>query len=559
MQTKLEHIALVQITTSATNEMFRDPAELTNEGLKDLIDSVISKGIIQPVLLRPLKDSPFKYELICGERRFHAAGFANLDTIPANIREMTDEEAFECQVTENLQRKDIHPLKEAKAYKYLVDKDPVTYTVKELALKFGKSEHYIATRLKLNELVPEIRKDYLAGKMSLAAAVIIARLDPADQKEVKEDCGGYGGGDYDTVDDIEDFIERSVMCNLKEAPFKKDDASLNPSMGACTTCQFRTGANQLFADMKDKDRCLNKACFQLKRLAHTLNILSDTIDNKPDILILQTRNDVLEGIDKYLKTRDIKPLKEYSDFYTYDNGGTKAKGLWISGPDAGKFETVYIPKKSAGKIASAKAGSSSNEQTKLENDIERIEVKLAKDREKADGTIYKKVLEAVVIHDHQKTVGIAITPGEDALFMMYIYEQVQYAALNDDGDLLPEWKKLKLPVFDDAEMGEEKDWEKLYKQLTVLTAEQRAFLCRQFLALKFYTNKYPDEGSMSALFITRAAADLGVPVAMIRQEQADMLKANEEKALSRIKQLKGNLKELQKEPKTKKKKVAETA
>src|SRR5690606_21836086 len=158
MKAILAHVKLEDIFLGETNKMFRDPDELTDEALKELVDSIKELGVIQPVLLRPKPDDDLgKYELVAGERRYRAAVIAALTTIPANIQELTDEEAFNVQVTENLQRKDVHPLKEATAYKYLVDKDPERNTPAELAVKFGKTEHYIQTRLALNKLIDQAK------------------------------------------------------------------------------------------------------------------------------------------------------------------------------------------------------------------------------------------------------------------------------------------------------------------------------------------------------------------------------------------------------------------
>jgi len=103
------------------------------------------------------------------------------------------EEALDLQITENLQRKDVHPLKEAAGYQYLLDKDKKMNTA-ELALKFGKSETYILQRLKLNSLIEQAKKDFAAGDMSLAQALGIARLNPDDQAKVVKQCSDKAGG-----------------------------------------------------------------------------------------------------------------------------------------------------------------------------------------------------------------------------------------------------------------------------------------------------------------------------------------------------------------------------
>jgi ParB family chromosome partitioning protein len=545
MQTKLEHVKLSDITVSDTNVMFRDEAEMTEDALKELIDSVREKGVIQPVLIRELNG---KKILICGERRFRAAkavaiAIKNRDTIPANIREMTDEEAFELQVTENLQRKDVHPLKEAKAYQYLVEKDP-KYTVKELALRFGKSEHYIAIRLKLNDLVPEVKKDYLANKMSLAAALVIARLEPDDQREVQEECQDYGSDNYQPVEDIQDHIERSIMCDLKQAPFKKDDATLNPAMGPCTTCQFRTGANQLFADVKNKDRCTKKACFQIKKDVFALRIIKETVENKPDIRLLGGNGKTGDVIAKFLKEKNAKVLKSNTDFttYSYNSKRKSVKGLWVSGDKAGTMDSVYLEEKQKESEALSKLSPS---EQKLREDIARIEEKLSEDRKADDKIVHEKVMEACKKQMSQQKIGSSkFNAAEETMLLYFMYEHIVRADEDDEPEIFAALKKLKLPTakdFSEIEESIEEDSdstkaEKLFKKLQSLTPDERVFLFRTFLFDKYLSSSYYED--LDGFFTQKFAEGLGIPVAKIRKDQEAICKEREAKARARIEELK---------------------
>jgi ParB/RepB/Spo0J family partition protein len=530
MQTKLEHVKLTDITVSDTNVMFRDESEMTDEALKELIDSVREKGVIQPVLIREMREGTGdirKLVLICGERRYRAAkavqvAIKDRDTIPANIREMTDEEAFELQVTENLQRKDVHPLKEAKAYKYLVDKDPKTYTAAELALRFGKSDHYIITRLKLNDLSKDVKKDYLEGKMSLAAALAIARLSEDDQLEIRKNCQSYGAG-YRDVKSIEQYIESSIMCNLSGAPFKKDDATLNPSMGPCTTCQFRTGANQLFSDIKQKDRCMNKTCFKSKRAAHLVRIIKDTHENKPDVVMLGGWRGPDPEIEKLLKDLGVKALKEYDD---YNTGEGKAKGLVVAGDDAGKIVTVKLKKQSADKTSDAPA----------EDDaIKRIKDKMIDDAEKDADVVFDRILKSM----EEQPVGKALHPQQEALLIFEMYQYLQDDLRDDDGNLLPEIKKMKLPDLDDV--YDDKEWEKVYKALTALNNEQKSFMASKYLQEKLIRSA--DRESIEGFLIRKAAIAIGIPVKQFEKEQELVRADREGKAQARIADLKAAKKE----------------
>jgi ParB/RepB/Spo0J family partition protein len=539
MQTKLEHVKLSQIIESVTNKIFRDPEELTAEALSELVGSVKQRGVIQPVLLRPHPIKKDHYELICGERRFKASGYAKLDSIPAYIKDLNDDDAFECQMEENINREDPNPMKQANAYKHLMDKDPKRYTIDELAVKFGKTPHYIMTRLKLIDLVPEIRKDFMADKLSLASALVIARLEPKDQLEVKKHCqDSWNEKKYRDVKRIEDYIENSIMCNLSSAPFKKDDATLNSSMGPCTTCQFRTGANQLFADIKNKDRCMNRGCFAIKQEVHLFRVIKDTIENKPDILILQDYRPATGPIQKLLKDLNAKILKSGTDFNTWGNGkGTK--GLWISGSDAGKIEAVHVAVSKKGK-AVATGGKAT-----VQDDINRIEEKMTRDKGNAAKKVYERMWKELMVSDSVNKIPSSdtVTQAEDALLTYFLVERIAYDLDDDSDDVASkEYKKLKLQDPDELDyMDNEKEIEKYYKKVGSLSRAQKMFILRRFL-LKECNDKYAQPESPKAYFIRKFAEAMGIPVADFDKEQAELLAIQEEKAKARIKELKDGAK-----------------
>jgi len=144
------------------------------EKMKELVASVEEKGILNPILLRPKGD---RYEIVCGERRFRAATTAGLKDIPAVVRILTDQQALECMVIENLQREDVHPLEEAEGYEALMKKHGYK-TVEDIAAKIGKSRAYVYGRLKLCDLIPENRKIFYSGKFSPSVALLVAKVPP---------------------------------------------------------------------------------------------------------------------------------------------------------------------------------------------------------------------------------------------------------------------------------------------------------------------------------------------------------------------------------------------
>ncbi|MGD0319533.1 MAG: ParB/RepB/Spo0J family partition protein [Nitrososphaerales archaeon] len=123
----------------------------------DLVDSVKEKGILEPVLARPVGG---RYELVVGSRRFEAAKIAGMKRIPAVVRPMTDEEAIIVSLVENIQRRDIEPEEEYDAIVALMKVNPRAYgTVEQLAKAIGKSRRYVDDRINAVEAVRNIRKE----------------------------------------------------------------------------------------------------------------------------------------------------------------------------------------------------------------------------------------------------------------------------------------------------------------------------------------------------------------------------------------------------------------
>ena len=118
------------------------------EALKELADSIAMHGVIQPLLVRPLSDGG--YQLIAGERRWRASRMAGLSQVPVVVKEMTDEEAMELALIENLQREDLNPIEEAEGFKLLMD--TYSLTQEQAAEKVGKSRPAVANALRLLSL-----------------------------------------------------------------------------------------------------------------------------------------------------------------------------------------------------------------------------------------------------------------------------------------------------------------------------------------------------------------------------------------------------------------------
>lgn len=229
--------------------------------LEELAQSIREKGVLQPILVREDPDGADGYEIICGARRYRASLLAGMEEIPAVIRTLTDEEAFELQIIENLQRRDVSPMDEAAAFKRLHDKGN---TIKEMALKVGKSDKYVALLLKLNELIEPFQEMLFTDKINLSTAYALCKLHRDFQKDIFNDqCENWKDNSWkDFNHSLKNLAERKSY-NLPLAKFDTEDAKLYPKAGACTGCAFNS-ANQpeLFGD--GKHICSNALCYQKK-------------------------------------------------------------------------------------------------------------------------------------------------------------------------------------------------------------------------------------------------------------------------------------------------------
>lgn len=135
------------------------------EQLNELTESIRIHGVLEPIIVRPVEG---RYEVVVGERRWRAAQLAGLTTIPAVVRPLSDREAMEIALVENLQREDLNPIEEAEAYKRLMAEFGMTQ--EEVAERVGKKRSTIANRLRLLELDEELVVEVETGRLSAGHA-----------------------------------------------------------------------------------------------------------------------------------------------------------------------------------------------------------------------------------------------------------------------------------------------------------------------------------------------------------------------------------------------------
>lgn len=301
-------IPMESLEDSTTNPRKR----IDEAKLQELAGSIREKGIYSPLLVRPLEGK--RFQVVFGRRRYLAAHIAGEKAAPCRIREMSDSEVLEAQIVENGQRQDIHPLEEGSAYKALLELPDHKHTPATIAAKTGKSEAYVTGRLRFTELVPEIQTAFLEDQISIAHALLIAKL-PASQQTAAYTAAFrqvWTGEGHKPVlmpaKELEAWIQQNILMELSGAPFSKDDETLLPQAGNCTHCPKRTGFHKLlFAEVR-KDSCTDPQCFQAKLDAHVTAALT----KKPQLVQIssdyRTRENIL-GKNKYVELQVKKQLQ----------------------------------------------------------------------------------------------------------------------------------------------------------------------------------------------------------------------------------------------------------
>ena len=174
----MEEFKLIRISDIQKNP-YQPRKEFSEEKIKELAQSIKENGLIQPIIVR---QSPvIGYEILAGERRYRASIAAGLSEVPVIIKKLSDQDMMIHSVIENLQREDLNPIEEAKAYQSLIDKG---YTHADIAEKMGKSRPYITNLVRLLTLPDFILTEVEAGKLSQAHARLLIQLSTDEQKKL---------------------------------------------------------------------------------------------------------------------------------------------------------------------------------------------------------------------------------------------------------------------------------------------------------------------------------------------------------------------------------------
>ena len=287
-------ITTVQPSADNHRKTFNDAS------LQELADSIREVGVLQAIAVRPRTAGG--YEIIYGERRYRASLLAGAKTIKATVyNNITDDEAEDMSLSENLQREQVRPTEEAKAFKRLLEKG--RYDMYSLVSRFGRSEKYIYTRLKLNELYAPIGELLDNDTITISVAEEISTYEAHIQKDVYEKHLKEGSGDNWTGYTLNLFkrhFEKCYTTDLEQYKFDKTE---------CKACVHNAANYNLFAEHNGCGHCTNRKCLEAKNAAFVAKETEKLLKSDPKLTVARpyygNRNDMaLQKLDK--KGHEIK-------------------------------------------------------------------------------------------------------------------------------------------------------------------------------------------------------------------------------------------------------------
>lgn len=267
--------------------------------LPELAKNFKAQGLLQPILVRPIQSGPTPHELVCGERRWTGWQLAyGADAlIRCIVRDLTDREAREIIVTENLHREDLTPFEEAEAVADLLEL--YSGDCKAVASQIGKELKWVARRSRLASLsknwrnfISDPNSEETLEHWSVGHYEIVARLAPDAQDELLDDVVEMSWVfDGITIDGLENRVG-DMLRELSKAPWDLSDQILDPDAGSCVDCTKRSNCHPgLFddpPDVKPADKCLDAVCWNQKFRAFVRQREDAERKNHPDLVLVRT-------------------------------------------------------------------------------------------------------------------------------------------------------------------------------------------------------------------------------------------------------------------------------
>lgn len=216
--------------------------DLDEEKINELAKSIKQHGLLQPILVKLLKNG--KFQLVCGERRWRACRIAGAETILAEVRELSDEQVRELQLVENLQRENLNPLEEAETFQRMIDQ--LGYNHREIAQRINKSREYVTNKLRLLRFPDDIKAALRKGEISESHTRILVSQKADSHEQLLNETITKGF----TVRDLENFVKGNNSNNVS-----RETSSINNSEENRTyLVEVNSEANSLLTNMTRKTR-----------------------------------------------------------------------------------------------------------------------------------------------------------------------------------------------------------------------------------------------------------------------------------------------------------------
>ncbi|MDT7849949.1 ParB/RepB/Spo0J family partition protein [Methylophilus sp. VKM B-3414] len=266
-----QELPIDSLSPSPTN-----PRKRFNEKeLQDLAASIKEKGVMQPILARPMPGLFESYEIVAGERRWRASKLAGLETIPATVRELDDIETLQLQIIENMQRSDLHPLEEAQALQNMLQATGSNghkqWTHEELGTKIGKSRSYVFASLNLLKLSNFAKDKFLEDKFGRETALLVSRVPGEKLQEKLVTAIVQSELSYRAA---KDYIHRDFTFDLTKATWDKFDETVLAETPSCAKCPKRSGNYpELHPDIESPDVCTDPTCYSNKKAAYADRVI----------------------------------------------------------------------------------------------------------------------------------------------------------------------------------------------------------------------------------------------------------------------------------------------
>lgn len=289
------------------NEIKSDPEQprtyFNETKLRELADSIQENGLASPILVRPYEDG---FMIVHGERRFRAFQLLKLDAIPSQIKEMTEEEARRISVVENVQRDDLSPIEEARAYKKLLS----NMTQHELARTIGKDQSYIAHKLRLLKFHKPLMNLMNKDMLSLGHAKVLMKLD----KFYKGVTERFTNNDKWTLDGVDIDSLNHEKCILYANELRPEDRPLHMGEGD-NQAIFDETVKLMLYNTKGSPLIYERTSTWFGLLAMSFDLSVVELNNAVDAFIDRLKSNIFYVsflASRYERTAETKKYKDYN-------------------------------------------------------------------------------------------------------------------------------------------------------------------------------------------------------------------------------------------------------